>query len=118
MSKYFYFRGDFIELKDLTYVNIATPSAYPFVIYSHKTKKTYLNTANGSHPFYSFFSYTPLVKYEDNTIVMSVQPYVMFAIKQGMYKDERFKKEIDALYENLTEDSNPVLFFYHLKTNL
>ena len=37
--KHYFFNGDMIELKDLTHINISTPSGYPFVVYSHATTK-------------------------------------------------------------------------------
>jgi hypothetical protein len=38
--------------------------------------------------------------------------------KEELYKRETYKELLDDLYEGLNEDSNPVLFFYHLKKDI
>jgi hypothetical protein len=117
-KKYFFFNGDFVELKDLTYVNIATPWGYPSAVYSHRKKETFLNSGNGNHPFFTFLNTAPKARYQDNAIVIDVQAYIIHACKQGLYRNGKFNLLLDSLFENLTEDSNPVLFIYHLNTNL
>jgi hypothetical protein len=117
-KKYFFFNGDFIEMKDFTYINIATPWGYPGIIYSHKRKETFLSSGNGNHPLFAFLNTAPKAGYKDNIIVIDVQSYIIHACKQDLYKNKKHADLIDSLFENLDEDSNPVLFLYHLNTNL
>ncbi|GHT61444.1 hypothetical protein AGMMS50239_12360 [Bacteroidia bacterium] len=114
-SRYFFFNGDYIELKDFTYINIYTPFGYPFVVYSHATKETVLSTEQGSHPFYRFFKgIAPKARYGDNTIVFEITAADITVWKEDLYKEEKNRKLLDDLYKDLTSDSNPVLFFCHL----
>ena len=116
-EKYFYFNGDFIELKDFSYINVATPCGFLTVIYSHKQNKTVLHTGNGNHPFFSFLN-IPKARYEDNAIVVDVQAYIIHALKNEFYKNGKFNELLDSLFENLDEDANPVLFLYYLNPDL
>jgi hypothetical protein len=119
-EKYFRFNGNYIELKDLTFMNITTPARNPFLIYSHKTKKTYLNSAVVNNPFYAFLNnnHSPVARYKDNAIVFDVQAYHVLASKENLYNDSKYKEELDTFYEGIGEDDNPILFLYYLNTNL
>jgi len=118
-KEYFYFNGHYIELKDLTFVNISTPGGTPFVIYSHKTKKNYLSSGNVYNPFFAFLKNNiPIAGYKDSIVVSDIKSYHIMASKQNLYQVDGFRESLNALYEDLTEDSNPVLFFFHLNTNL
>jgi hypothetical protein len=114
-SKYFFFNGDFIELKDYTYINIFAPNSDPGVVYSHEKKETFICAGSGNHPFHSFLNTVPKAGFEDNNIVVDVQPYIILNLKDQLYREEKYKTLLDSLYEGLMEDANPVLFFYHLK---
>lgn len=118
-KNHFFFNGDFIELKDLTYVNIMLPTEYPAVVYSHSKKKTFLSTGNGRHPLFNFlFNNAPKARYKENCIVVDYPSHLIFAQKQELYKYTAYKELLDSLYMALDEDANPVLFFYHLNPNL
>lgn len=118
LNKYYFFNGDYIELKDFTYVNIMSPWGYPSAIYVHSKKKTYLNSNTGDHPLFNFLTTAPKARYKENCIVLDVQSYRILALKDKLYKNEKYNILLDSLFKNLTEDSNPVLFFYHLNNNL
>jgi hypothetical protein len=121
-----YFNGDFIELEDFTYINIFTPRGNPFSVYSHKKKETFVTTGKGQHHFYEFLlNKSPLSGYKDNTVVMGIDSYVLLDWKdvfykneEKLYKNERYKDVLDDLYYDLTDDSNPVLFFCHLNPDM
>jgi hypothetical protein len=49
------FNGDFIELEDLTYLNIKTPGGNPFSVYSHKKKETFMTTGKDNITFMNFY---------------------------------------------------------------
>jgi hypothetical protein len=114
-EKIFFFDGDFMELAGYTYINIRATWGYPSVVYFHKTKETFLTSGNGNHPFFTFLSKEPLARYKDNCIVVDAQAYQVMINKAYLYKDGQYNELLDSLFENLTEDSNPVLFFYYFK---
>jgi hypothetical protein len=116
-KKYFYFNGDFIELADYTYVNILTPWGNQCAVYSHEKRETYLSLGSGNHPFYTFLNDSPKARFKENTIVIDVDAYDLITQKEYLYKGGKFKVLLDSLFENITEDSNPVLFFYNLNIN-
>ena len=128
LNKYYYFDGRFIELEDLTYLELANAGLK--IIYSHNTKNTYL-CIDKINTLYQFFS-KPIARYEKNTIVEATVPIRMLDYKKYLYEDlpiikeknpemnivEMEKNFQDSLYNNLEEEDNPVLFFYGLNTNL
>ena len=118
LEDHYFFNGDFIELKNFTYINIMSPWGYPSAVYVHGKKKTYLSSGIGNHPFFAFMGTAPKARYKENCIVIDVQSYQILAQKSQLYNGERYKLLLDSLFENLTEDSNPVLFFYYLNERL
>jgi hypothetical protein len=117
-SHYFRFGGDFIELKDYTYMNFLSPfHGNPAIAYFHDTKTTYLVNDVVGNPFYAFLvTHEPIARYKENSLVCAVQsPYIMNnkEILYNAYKG--YEKDIDALFERINEDANPVLFIYHFK---
>ncbi|WP_321481211.1 6-bladed beta-propeller [uncultured Bacteroides sp.] len=114
----YFFNGDFIELKDFTYINIMAPWGYPSVVYVHSTKKAFLNSGVGSHPFFSFLMGSPKARYKENCIVCDVPSYIVLASKTKLYGIKKSDPLLDPLFDDLTEDSNPILFFFHLNKNL
>jgi hypothetical protein len=119
VQKYLHFNGDFIELNNLTFMNISAPMGNPFLVYVHQTKQTYLNSGDVYNPFYAFLNnFTPQARYKENVIVADVPAFHIIASKENLYYKTKYKKELDELYKDLTEDANPVLFFYHLREDL
>jgi len=55
-----------------------------------------------------------LYKIGTNTVVVDTRSDIALAYKDELYKLGK-KEEIDEFYKGLTEDSNPILFFYELK---
>ncbi len=118
LAEHYFFNGDFIELKDFTYINIMSPWGYPSAVYVHGKKKTYLSSGTGNHPFFAFMGTAPKARYKENCIVLDVRSYQILAQKSQLYNGGEHKQLLDSLFENLTEDSNPVLFFYYLNEKL
>ena len=113
-----YFSGDFVELKDYAIFEIIEPGMdwFRFVIYSKKEKKSYYCTGNFYNDGRLRFSIQPRFLYRDNVFVTFVSPAYILPYKEEIYKlCKKNKKEIDALFDGLTEDDNPVLFFYRIK---
>jgi len=116
LEKYFFFNGDFVEMQDYTYINIMTPYSYPPVIYSHKNNKTYLLSVDYTHPLFCFITSAPKAKYGKNCIVLEQPAYKVIAEKDHLYQNAGdYLSSLDLLFNNMNEDDNPVLFFYHLK---
>jgi hypothetical protein len=100
-------------------MNISAPQGNPFLVYVHRTKQSYLNSGDVYHPFYAFLNtFIPKARYKENIIVADVPAYHIIASKDNLYHETKYKKELDDLYNDLSEDSNPVLFFYHLREGL
>jgi len=121
LNSHLFFNGDFVELKDFTYINIMSPNGYPSAVYSHRTKKTYLSDATGSNPLFSFLKgEAPLAAIGDNAVVIAAHAYKVWLLKDDFYKHfaSKYKFELDSLYDGLTEDSNPVLFIYHINPEI
>ena len=111
-----FFNGDFIELKDgaIFHVFELGSSWYRFGIYSNVKQQTLSCNGLLKNPFFYFFTQAPQARYKDNTVVVDVRPDIILSYKSELYRLGK-KEEIDELYQDLTEDSNPVLFFYELK---
>jgi hypothetical protein len=118
-NTHFYFNGHFVELNDLTFINIFTPYGIPFVVYSHSRKQTFYGSGYGEHPFCTFLhNRTPIARYKENCIVVYVNAFNIEAWKEELYKKKAYNDLLDDLYDGLTSDSNPVLFFYHLSADI
>lgn len=127
LNKYPHFNGCFVELDNLTYLEISK-LGYK-IMYSHNTNNTYLFT-DGNNALYHFFD-TPISNYGKDIIVVPTWPTKIVSFRKFLYEDvrkvnERFqlntievdKVFLDSLYYNLNEEDNPVLFFYELNTSL
>ena len=110
-----FFNGDFIELKDGAIFHIFESGfpGYRFGIYSNAKQRTFCCNDIRYSPFFCFFD-APKARYGDNTVVVDTRSDIVLAYKDELYKLGK-KEEIDEFYKGLTEDSNPILFFYELK---
>ena len=110
-----FFNGDFIELKDGAIFHIFESGfpGYRFGIYSNAKQRTFCCDGFRYSPFFCFFD-APKARYGDNTVVVDTRSDIALAYKDELYKLGK-KEEIDEFYKGLTEDSNPILFFYELK---
>ena len=110
-----FFNGDFIELKDGAIFHIFESGfpGYRFGIYSNAKQRTFCCNDIRYSPFFCFFD-APKARYGDNTVVVDTRSDIALAYKDELYKFGK-KEEIDEFYKGLTEDSNPILFFYELK---
>lgn len=115
----YFFNGDIIELQDFTFINIATPLGYPFVVYSHANKKVFFNTERGSHPLFPFLKgLAPHARYGDNAVVFDVSAHHLMINKEEWYKHEPDRQFLEDMYGDLTIDSNPVLVICHLNERI
>jgi hypothetical protein len=115
VQNYNFFNGDYIELKDFTCINLWMPKGqYPLIVYSHAKKKSY----NLLLWHLSFSDEAPKSRYKDNWLVFDRNAFELMERKEYLYKVLKDDPEqialLDKLYDGLTDDSNPVIFFYHL----
>lgn len=109
-----YFNGDYIELKDAVIFEFMGQGlrGIRFFIYSkQKNKSLYCNGTYYDTRLIFFMDKKFL--YKDNSIVTQVQAEKILLYKKELYRLCK-KEDIDKLTKNLTEDDNPVLFFYHI----
>lgn len=116
--KYPSFDGEFIELKDYSYIFYRGHDSEKIysLLYNHKTKTTRAISNGFNEPMSCFFSY-PITRYSDNTLVCAVKSSQMNwfkAVLSDTFPDSGF---LEDLYSDITYDSNPVLFFYDINTH-
>ena len=110
-----FFNGEIIELKDATMINISEryKNWSRFIIYSKKQDKIFSCTGTLSNPFFRIFS-VPKARYKDDMIVVDERASNIIANRNIFYQLGE-KNIVDKLFKDLTEDNNPVLFFYKIK---
>ena len=64
----------------------------------------------------TFWGY-PIARYSDNTLVCSVNASQVMLFKDYLLENSGDSKELKQLYDDLSVDSNPVLFFFDLIRN-
>ncbi len=112
---YPFFDGDFIELKDYSYIHYRGMSSKLMfdLIYNHNTKTTKSVSNYFNSPLLSFFSY-PITRYSDNTLVCCVNASQVMIFKDNLFEKSGATEELNLLYMDLSADSNPILFFYEV----
>lgn len=111
-----YFNGYFVELKDVAVFHYMTNTGrLNWGLYSKVEDKTYDCGGSYKDPLLGFFN-IPWFYYEDNTLVKPIGANMLISHKENIMKNNKqFAKD---LLDNLTEDDNPVLLFYHMKTKI
>ena len=120
LSEYFFFNGDYVVLKDYILLNIWMPNTSwtPLVIYSPETRQTYLADSYTKRPLtYPLYKIPPVARYKENSVVVSISPSRLFAMKE-LFEQKGDKREVERIFDGLTEDDNPMLFFYHLREKI
>lgn len=110
-----YFGGDYVELQNYAVFDISEPNMNwrRFVTYSKKQNKSFYCNGNYHDTRLRFFI-QPKFLYKDDILVTYISPEEVLMYKKELYRLCK-KEDIDKLLENLTEDDNPVLFFYRIK---
>lgn len=110
------FNGGFYHIGNIVIIPIMSASK-PLYFYNTKSKKTYSYDGYKlivSHPLL-LFTNTLKTQYK-SALVTVASPFDILSYKDQFYKSYD-KKMIDSLLENMTEDDNPVLLFYHVNKN-
>lgn len=110
------FNGGFYHIDD--YIIIAKIfSSTPLIFYNTKTKNTYSYDAYKLKDTHALLAFTNTLKTQYKSSLVTVAPTSdLISMKDGFYKCYD-KKMIDRLFENMTEDDNPVLLFYNVNKN-
>ena len=85
-------------------------------LYLKSENKTYDCSSEYKDPLVGFFN-IPWFYYESNTLVMPIAANRLISHKDHIIKHSN-KQLAKNLLDNLTEDDNPVLLFYHMKTKI
>lgn len=111
-----YFIGNFFECDNYSFFNYFIPDAFPrsrWIIYNHRTE-TVLSLSNKTiDPILDFF-YCPIARYGDRTLVEPVSATNICMAKEYYEKKGIHSEKLDELFEGMSVDSNPVLFFYDI----
>jgi hypothetical protein len=119
-DRYPFFNGDFFDLENAVFVRFWEPDSEwrKFALYSKKQQKSFCCNGYLSNPLF-FHWYTPIAIYKNSYLVSVIDAAEVLSLKDNFYSMEKFlpqgrERLLDDLFENLTEDDNPVLFFYRV----
>ncbi len=109
-----YFYGDFIECEDFScFLYIMPPFNQRWIFYNHKTGSVMSLLKQTSDPILDFF-HEPRARYGENTLVEAVSATNICMAKEYYEKKGIHSEKLDELFEGMSVDSNPVLFFYDI----
>jgi hypothetical protein len=119
-KRYPHCHGDFVELQDALYITYSESIMYwaRFFLYSKAQNQVYTCTGHLHNPFFFIWTWIK-TRYKDNYLVADIQPIRILGDKDKMLRLEanlppEKRKSLQLLFQDLTEDDNPVLFFYHV----
>lgn len=109
-----FFYGDFIECEDFScFLYIMPPFNQRWIFYNHKTGSVMSLLKQTSDPILDFF-HEPRARYGENTLVEAVSATNICMAKEYYEKKGIHSEKLDELFEGMSVDSNPVLFFYDI----
>jgi len=112
-----YFNSHFIDLKDVAVFHYMSNVDYlTWGVYVKSEDRTYENNGKCKNPLFSFF-HIPWFYYGDNTIVVPVSASKIVGARNDILQ-KCDSKLAELLLDGLTEDDNPILLFYHMKTKM
>jgi len=122
IKKYVHFDGGFCEFRNSAYFSIDLPliSNSTLALYSKKYKKTYLYNHMYNNPyFYSLNTNTiNIERYKEDVLVKAIQAQELIMAKkmfdERAQRNQISKSKVDELYKGLSEEDNPVLFFFKI----
>lgn len=108
------FSGGFIECKDFALFRYRFPEnwQHPFrtVLFNRNNGDVVVLANDVDAPELSYF-YVPCYRYGDNTIVEALSAVDVIRKRDALFGDGA-AGDLEPLYDGLSVDSNPVLFFY------
>lgn len=116
LQRYYpFFEGEFIELSDYTYLMYRGENGLE-LLYNHSNKETYALSLGFDNPLCAFFR-RPLARFGDNTMVCAISASDVYSSRNVLANRNApndQKEKINALFQNIALDSNPVLFFFEV----
>lgn len=113
-KKYSYFNGEYVDLENVACFAIITPKEYFYLLYSKNTKRTIPLKPLIVEDFISGFFRPPFERYNDSTIVTFAPAYEALRSKNAYFSNLEEEGLGDDMFPDLTENDNPVLFFYNI----
>lgn len=107
------FSGCFLLCKDYSCYKMMFPERvrlYTWFFMSNKTGNILTLSTESDDPVLSRFN-NPLVRWSDNTLVQDLSPTTLLALKEDILSKSMVENP-EALFDGLTLEDNPVLFFY------
>ena len=108
-QKHSFLNGEYVDLKESACFAIDTPKGNLYVLYSKNTNKTIPLRPFLIQDLLSSFFRPPFERYNDSTIVTFAPAYE--ALRSKKSEEEGIG---DDMFPELTENDNPVLFFYNI----
>ena len=107
------FSGCFLFCKDYSCYKMMFPERarlYTWFFMSNKTGNILTLSVESDDPVLSKF-HNPLARWSDNTLVQDISPTTLLALKDDILSNSMVENP-EALFDGLTLEDNPVLFFY------
>lgn len=113
-----YFNSHFVELKDAAVFQcmVPSPSKFTWSLYLKNENKTYDCNGKSKNRLFALF-HLPFFKYRDNVVAVPVSPNRILGLKEALLQGDN-KPQVEHLLDGLTEDDNPVIMFYHMKSKI
>ena len=112
-----YFNSHFVDLRDIAVFDYMTHvNWFTWGLYLKSENKIYNCNGKFRNPIFSY-CHEKSFYYKENTLVKPVSANSLLLNKGALLKNNN-SPQLKVIYENLTEDDNPVLLFYHMKTKI
>ena len=107
------FSGFFFFCKDYSCYKLMLPERmklYTWFFHTNETERILTLSTESDDPILSSF-YNPIARYKDNTLVQDISPVSLLSRKDEILEKSNIEN-LDKLFENLSLEDNPILFFY------
>lgn len=112
------FSGFFFFCKDYSCYKLMFPERmklYTWFFRTNGTERILTLSTESDDPILSSF-YNPIARFNDNTLVQDISPLSLLS-KKDVIMEKSIIENLDKLFEDLTLEDNPVLFFYTFDFN-
>lgn len=113
-----YFNSHFVELDNIAVFDYMgnQMNKLAWCLYLKQEDKTYHCNGKCKNRLFPFFR-LPAFKYQDDIVAVPVNPNRFLAVKNALLASDD-KAQVERLLDGLTEDDNPVIMFFHMKTKI
>lgn len=113
------FSGTFFVCADYSCFRMMFPertNLYTWFFRINNTGRILTLSTESNDPLLACFN-NPLSRWRDNTLVQEISPTVLLSRKNEILENSKIEKK-EALFEGLSLEDNPVLFFYSFNTTV